>query len=65
MAFIVSPQGRGTQQSVIGEALPGSDPVPFYLLYTVFERKGYPFHIPRLDLCIPFVAVNATPLKGC
>ena len=54
MAFIVSPREGVLNKVLYGEAPPGSDPVPFYLLYTVFERKGYPFHIPSLDLCIPF-----------
>ena len=39
------------------------------ILYTIFYRKGilripsidkwYPFHIPSLELCIPFTAVTA------
>ena len=43
---------------------------PLSLLYTIFSRKRYPFstpsidkwypfHIPCLELCIPFIAVNA------
>ena len=55
--------GRSTQQILNGEVPPqGPPPYPFiyhfgqkrYLFRTPSIDKWYPFHIPSLELCIPF-----------
>ena len=43
---------RGTQQKLYGKALLWR-PTPYPFIYH-FSRKRYPFHIPCLQLCIPF-----------
>ena len=50
-----------------------SEVQPLTLVYTIFDGKGisfipsihkwYPFHIPSLELCIPFTAVSALSFK--
>ena len=52
---------------------PPSEVQPLTLIYTIFDGKGisfipsihkwYPFHIPSLELCIPFTAVSALSFK--
>ena len=55
--------GRGTQQMFIqGDSAPRSNPIPFYIPFFTKKvpripsiDKWYPFHIPCLELCIPFI----------
>ena len=63
LTFSRRPEGEGAQQMLYEEAPPRS-PTP-YLLHTIFDSKRSPFrippidqwdpfHIPSIELCIPF-----------
>ena len=59
----------GTQESLMqGRSAPRSNPLTFYIpfftekvpfVYRLLLTNGTPFHIPSLELCIPFTAVTA------
>ena len=69
--MVIKDPGGYSTKFYTGEAL--SEVQPLTLIYTVHDRKGipfipsihkwYPFHIPSLELCIPFTAVSALSFK--
>ena len=69
--MVIKDPGGYSTKFYTGEA--PSEVQPLTLIYTIFDRKGisfipsihkwYPFHIPCLELCIPFTTVNALFFK--
>ena len=58
--YILIGGGGGTQQIFIrGGSTPRSNPLPFYIPF-LRKKARYPFHMPRLELCIPFNCSKCT-----